>query len=66
MAAQAQSGINMIAEPQAAAYVGIIIAVACRQFAEMGAQHIHSPGKTQHVLYDLKNGPPIDASDLRL
>ncbi|QFU74623.1 Vi polysaccharide biosynthesis UDP-N-acetylglucosamine C-6 dehydrogenase TviB [Halioglobus maricola] len=58
--------INVIDEPRNAIYDGIIIAVAHRQFAKMSAKHIRAYGKEKHVLYDIKNILPNQASDLRL
>jgi len=65
-AAQAEYAINMVSEPQTAAYDGIVIAVSHRQFAEMGTEKMRGLGKDNHVLYDLKNMLPVDKSDLRL
>lgn len=59
-------GIPLIAKPPEGAYDGIVVAVAHRQFAEMGAEIIRLLGKDQHVLYDLKHVLPIDAADIRL
>ncbi len=58
--------IDMIIEPEAGVYDGIIIAVAHQQFRDMTAQQIRAMGKSRHVLYDLKNVLPTDASDIRL
>ena len=58
--------IDMIVEPEAGVYDGIIIAVAHQQFRDMTAQQIRAMGKSRHVLYDLKNVLPTDASDIRL
>ncbi|MEO6985980.1 MAG: Vi polysaccharide biosynthesis UDP-N-acetylglucosamine C-6 dehydrogenase TviB [Paralcaligenes sp.] len=64
--AKHEYGLELVAEPKANAYDGIIIAVAHRQFAEMGAQAIHGLGKAEHVVYDLKYILAADESDLRL
>ena len=58
--------IDMIVEPEAGVYDGIIIAVAHQQFRDMTAQQIRALGKSRHVLYDLKNVLPTDTSDIRL
>lgn len=58
--------IDMIVEPEAGVYDGIIIAVAHQKFRDMTAQQIRALGKSTHVLYDLKNVLPTDASDIRL
>lgn len=64
--AQHEYGITPVSQPEAAAYDGIVVAVAHRQFKEMGVDAIRQLGKTGHVLYDLKYLFPADASDLRL
>lgn len=64
--AQHEYGINPITQPEANAYDGIILAVAHKQFREMGIDKIRAFGKTTHVLYDLKYLFPVEASDLRL
>ncbi len=64
--AKHEYGLELVAAPKASAYDGIIIAVAHRQFAEMGAQAIHGLGKAEHVVYDLKYILAADESDLRL
>ncbi len=58
--------IDMIVEPEAGVYDGIIIAVAHQKFRDMTAQQIRAMGKSTHVLYDLKNVLPTAASDIRL
>jgi UDP-N-acetyl-D-galactosamine dehydrogenase len=55
-----------VAEPQAGLYDGIVLAVAHRQFAEMGADRVRAYGKPDHVLYDLKYVLRPGESDLRL
>jgi len=59
-------GITPIKAPAEGAYDGIIVAVAHKQFLDMGPQAIRSLGKNQHVLYDLKYILSADESDLRL
>ncbi len=59
-------GITPIAQPEAATYDAIILAVAHDQFRVMGAEGIHALGKPVHVLYDLKYVFAADAVDLRL
>jgi UDP-N-acetyl-D-galactosamine dehydrogenase len=59
-------GITPVAEPRPGEYDGIVLAVAHRQFAEMGAARVHAYGKADHVLYDLKYVLRPDESDLRL
>jgi UDP-N-acetyl-D-glucosamine/UDP-N-acetyl-D-galactosamine dehydrogenase len=64
--ARRKYGFNLVATPQAGAYDGIMIAVAHRQFVDMGAKKIRALGKPEHVLYDLKYLFRADESDLRL
>ena len=59
-------GITPIAEPRPGHYDGIILAVAHRQFTEMGCAAIRQLGKPQHVLYDLKYVLAPHDADLRL
>ena len=59
-------GIKPVAAPSSGHYDAIVLAVAHRQFAEMGAAAIRALGKAQQVLYDLKYILPADQSDLRL
>lgn len=64
--AEHEYGITPIAAPKAGEYDAVIMAVAHKQFAEMGAEQIRALGKPVHVLYDLKYILPAGASDLRL
>jgi UDP-N-acetyl-D-galactosamine dehydrogenase len=64
--AVAEYGITPVAAPAAGQYDGIVLAVAHRQFAELGAARIRAFGKPDHVLYDLKYVLQPDESDLRL
>jgi UDP-N-acetyl-D-galactosamine dehydrogenase len=64
--AQTEYGITPIEEPEPSAYDAIVVAVAHRQFADMGAERIRALAKPEHVLYDLKYILPAEASDLRL
>jgi UDP-N-acetyl-D-galactosamine dehydrogenase len=64
--AVAEYGITPVAAPAAGQYDGIVLAVAHRQFAELGAARIRALGKPDHVLYDLKYVLQPDESDLRL
>jgi len=65
-AARAEHGIDLVADPAAGAYDGIVLAVAHRQFAALGAEAIRALGKADSVLFDVKAMLPADASDLRL
>ena len=52
--AQEVYGILPIEEPQQDTYDAVILAVAHDQFKELGADKLHSYGKEQHILYDIK------------
>ena len=64
--AQREYGITPVSQPDPGGYDAIILAVAHRQFSDMGAVAIHALGKPIHVLYDLKYLLPAQDSDLRL
>lgn len=64
--AQAEYGIQPVPAPGPGQYDGIVLAVAHRQFAELGAARIRAYGKPEHVLYDLKYVLQPGESDLRL
>ncbi|HUH88198.1 MAG TPA: Vi polysaccharide biosynthesis UDP-N-acetylglucosamine C-6 dehydrogenase TviB [Pusillimonas sp.] len=64
--AQREYGITPVDKPEPGTYDGIIVAVAHKQFTDMGAKAIRALGKDQHVLYDLKYIMSADESDLRL
>ena len=64
--ARAEYGIDLIEQPTAGAYDAIVLAVAHRQFAALGAQGIRAFGKADAVLYDVKQLLPREAVDGRL
>ncbi|NCD19889.1 MAG: Vi polysaccharide biosynthesis UDP-N-acetylglucosamine C-6 dehydrogenase TviB [Actinobacteria bacterium] len=65
--AHTEYAIGLLPHPEPNTYDAIIIAVAHRQFVEMGSAKIRSYGKThRHVLYDLKYVLPVSEADLRL
>ncbi|GAB3034432.1 MULTISPECIES: nucleotide sugar dehydrogenase [Oleiagrimonas] len=64
--ARTECGIAPVAEPQAGGYDAIILAVAHRQFAELGAQGVRAFGKPGAVLYDVKGLFPVEDVDGRL
>jgi len=64
--AEREYGIKTILMPEEDDYDGIILAVAHREFAEMGAANIRRLGRANHVLFDLKYTLPADQSDQRL
>ena len=64
--AQQEYGFTPVAEPAAGEYDAVILAVAHREFRDMGASAIRALGKKEHLLYDLKYLFPASESDLRL
>jgi UDP-N-acetyl-D-galactosamine dehydrogenase len=60
-------GVDLVQHPEPGAYDAVILAVAHREFLEMGAATIRGFGKPSgHVLYDLKYVLAKSESDLRL
>ena len=59
-------GITLVQQPALATYDAIIVAVAHRQFHDMGSDAIRKFGNLTHVLFDMKYLFPVHASDLRL
>ncbi|MGG4604874.1 Vi polysaccharide biosynthesis UDP-N-acetylglucosamine C-6 dehydrogenase TviB [Paenalcaligenes sp. Me131] len=64
--ARREYGVDVVSSLDEGQYDGVIIAVAHKQFVEMGTERLRALGKADHVLYDLKYVLPQDASDLRL
>tara|TARA_R110002126_G_scaffold10245_45_gene46626 strand:- start:12972 stop:14249 length:1278 start_codon:yes stop_codon:yes gene_type:complete len=64
--AEHEYGITPISSPAAASYDAIILAVAHKQFRELGAAGIKALAKPSHVLYDLKYLLNAGEADLRL
>ncbi|GAA6180454.1 Vi polysaccharide biosynthesis UDP-N-acetylglucosamine C-6 dehydrogenase TviB [Shimia sp. NS0008-38b] len=65
-AVEAEYGITPIDAPENGAYDGIVVAVAHRQFTELGGAAIRALGKPTALLYDIKGVLPKSESDLRL
>lgn len=63
---QAEHAITPVETPENGAYDAMIVAVAHRQFAEMGPEAIRALGKPGAVLYDIKGIFGKSGSDLRL
>lgn len=59
-------GFDLVQEPESGAYDAVVLAVAHREYIEMGAEAIRAYGKPEHVLYDLKYSLQPAESDLRL
>lgn len=64
--ARHEYGLSLIDAPARHTYDAVVLAVAHREFAEMGVDAIRAYGKPDHVLYDLKYVFSVDASDIRL
>jgi UDP-N-acetyl-D-galactosamine dehydrogenase len=64
--AQHEYGITPVEAPVAGKYDAVILAVAHREFKEIGAAGIRLFGKEDHVLFDLKCLLPKGDADLRL
>ncbi len=64
--AEREYGIHLVPEPERGAYEAIILAVAHREFAQLGAAGIRSFGVPGGVLYDIKYVLPADQVDGRL
>ena len=58
--------ISLVEKPTSQAYDGIVLAVAHREFAALGASSVRGFGKSPHVLFDVKNVFPKEDADLRL
>jgi UDP-N-acetyl-D-galactosamine dehydrogenase len=64
--AKHEYGLELVREPRAGHYDAVILAVAHRQFAEMGVDKIRALGKPGAVLFDVKNVLPKHEVDGRL
>jgi UDP-N-acetyl-D-glucosamine/UDP-N-acetyl-D-galactosamine dehydrogenase len=64
--ARHEYGLDLIPEPKAGAYDAIVLAVAHRQFVELGGEAIRAFGKSEAVLFDVKSVLPKGVADLRL
>ncbi|EGZ47612.1 Vi polysaccharide biosynthesis UDP-N-acetylglucosamine C-6 dehydrogenase TviB [Neisseria wadsworthii] len=64
--AQHEYGITPISTLEEGKYDGIILAVAHKQFKEMGIDAIRKLAKKEHVIYDLKYLFTAEETDLRL
>jgi UDP-N-acetyl-D-galactosamine dehydrogenase len=64
--AQREYDIRAIAEPEPASYDAVVLAVAHRQFLELGPVKIRAFGRTPSIIYDVKSALPRDTVDGRL
>lgn len=65
-AVKREYGLSPIDTPENSAYDAIVVAVAHRQFADLGMDSIRALGKPGAVVYDIKGVFGKDGSDLRL
>lgn len=66
-AVREEYGIELLRQlPESGSCDAVVIAVAHRQFREMGAASIKALGRKGHVLYDIKSLLPADQVDARL
>ncbi len=64
--AKHEYGIEPIDAPLEGAYDSVVLAVAHKEFADLGVDKIHAFGKPEHILYDVKQLLPADQVDGRL
>ena len=64
--ARHEYALDLVAEPEAAAYDGVVLAVAHEAFREKGAEALRRYGRDAAVFYDLKSVFARQDSDLRL
>jgi len=64
--AKLEYGIDVIDHLDGEKYDAIILAVAHKQFAEMGVEQIRKSARKEHILYDIKHLLPKDLVDGRL
>jgi UDP-N-acetyl-D-galactosamine dehydrogenase len=61
--AQAEYGLDLVAEPEAGAYDAVVLAVAHDRFVELGADGVRAFAKPGAVLFDVKRALPRAAVD---
>jgi len=64
--ARREYGLDLVTEPEAGTYDGIILTVAHHQFRDMGVAQLRALGRPAHVLYDIKAMLPLGEADMRL
>jgi UDP-N-acetyl-D-glucosamine/UDP-N-acetyl-D-galactosamine dehydrogenase len=64
--AEHEYGITPIAKPKAGSYDAIVVAVAHKEFVELGTGGIRAFGSPNTVIFDIKHVLPKEASDGRL
>ena len=64
--ARQEYGFDLIEAPQPGAYDAVVLAVAHREFVELGPEAIRALGSSRAVLFDIKSVLPKAAADFRL
>ncbi len=64
--AEHEYGISLIDKPKSGSYDAIVVAVAHKEFLDLGVSGIRSFGSPNTVIFDIKHVLPKDASDGRL
>lgn len=64
--AEKEYGVKPVSQPEQGVYDAIVLAVAHREFSELGAAGIRAFGKPGSVLYDVKHVLPANDVDGRL
>tara|TARA_R110002049_G_scaffold241333_3_gene415189 strand:- start:5654 stop:6919 length:1266 start_codon:yes stop_codon:yes gene_type:complete len=64
--AKHEYGLDLVSEPEAGAYDGVILAVAHAAYRIKGVKELRRFGAAEHLFCDLKNVFSSDESDLRL
>jgi len=64
--AKGEYGLELIGPPAAGAYDAVVLAVAHKQFADLGADAVRGFGRPGAVVFDVKSLLPKGAADLRL
>ena len=64
--AEHEYGISLTVSPKSGNYDAIVVAVAHKQFLELGAEGIRKFGSPNNVIFDIKHVLPKDASNGRL
>ena len=64
--AHEEYGLTLTTKPETGAYDAIVLAVAHKDFVEMGPDAIRALGKSGMVMFDVKGALPKASSELRL
>jgi UDP-N-acetyl-D-galactosamine dehydrogenase len=64
--ARHEYGLRLTQAPERGGYDAVVLAVAHREFADLGAEGLRAFGKPDAILYDVKAALPAAASDGRL